>query len=262
MLLLTSFASLGASPKAMAKEADRLYKDGRYREAADTLRAAYQAEPNPLFLYNIARALDQAGEVSPALDAYRQYVSQSSEDTQPELVKKANLAMDRLRTMAAKAEADRQVQDQEKKRLEDERKKADAQAADERRAALEQRQAYEAKEKAARESQAAKVNSQLIGSLVLGGVAVVGLGTALGFGLAANGTKGAFQRATTLADKQGLEAATKTQALVADLSLLVGIGAGVAAAILFPKGPAPSGQVKVVLTPIGGGGLAAIGGTF
>jgi regulator of protease activity HflC (stomatin/prohibitin superfamily) len=201
--------------------------------------------------------------VGPALDTYRQYVSQSSEDTQPELVKKANLAMDRLRTMAAKAEADRQVQEQEKKRLEDERKKADAQAAEERRAALEQRQAYEAKEKAARDAQAAKVNGQLIGSLVLGGVAVVGFGSALGFGLAANGTKVAFGKANTLADKQGLEATTKTQALVADLSLLVGIGAGVAAAILFPKGSAPSGQeVKVVLTPIGGGGLATLGGTF
>ena len=246
----------------MAKEADRLYKAGSYREAADTLREAYKADPNPLYLYNIARALDQAGEVAPALDAYRQYVSQSAENTQPELEKKANLAMDRLRTVAAKAEADRQQQEAEKKRLEEERSRAEAKAADEARAALEQRRAYEAKEKAERASQAARVNSQFIGAMVLGGVAVVGFGMAIGFGVAANGSRNAFRQAPTLAEKTRLEGATRTQALVTDLSLLVGIGATVAGIIVFPKGPPVGTHVTVGVAPVTGGGIATIGGVF
>lgn len=262
LLLVSAAASWAATPRALAKEADRLYKQGKYREAVDRLREAYQSEPNPVYLFNLARALDQAGEVDAALDAYRQYVSQKAEDTQPELVKKANLAMDRLRTFAAKAEAERAQQEAERKRLDDERQKAELKAAEETRAALEQRQAYEAKERAAREAEVSKVNGRRVGALVLGGTAVAAIGTAVGFGLWANGSKRAFLAATTLQDKARLEADTKTQALVADLALVAGLATAVGAVILFPKGPAPSGHVTVGVVPVTGGGLATLGGLF
>src|SRR4051812_22397420 len=107
--LLCSSPALTANPKAAAlvKEGDRLYRENKYREAAEALLKAKELEPAAVLLYNIARAFDQAGELVLALDNYRQFVGQESAD--PALVKKANLAMDRLRTLVAKEEAGKQL---------------------------------------------------------------------------------------------------------------------------------------------------------
>src|SRR6185295_9175625 len=47
----------------LAKEGDRLYKDGKYREAADAMKQAYELDKNPVLLFNMARAYDQAGDL-------------------------------------------------------------------------------------------------------------------------------------------------------------------------------------------------------
>jgi tetratricopeptide (TPR) repeat protein len=267
LIAFSGATALAANPKALAlaKDADRLYKENKYRDAAEVLKQAYDIDPNPLYLYNIARAWDQAGEIEKSLDAYRAYTALGSE-TQPELVKKANLAMDRLRTLAARNKADKKVQEAEKKRLEEERKKAEARAEEESRLAREQRREFEAKEKAAREAQQAKVNLRKIGAFASGGVAVASLGTSLAFALLANGSLAEFRKATTLADKQRFEQATRTQALVTDIMLLVGIATAATAVILFPKGePAPAGSVSVVsllVAPAQGGAFASLGVSF
>src|SRR3954466_10607225 len=118
--LTLAASAFPANPKAsaLAKDADRLYKDNKYKEAAEVLRQAYEADPNGLYLYNIARAYDQAGELELSQEYYRKYVALPSEDAQPDLVKKANLAMDRIRTLLARGSADKQVRDAEKQRLE------------------------------------------------------------------------------------------------------------------------------------------------
>src|SRR4051794_41175050 len=116
-------ASALAKPSKSAtlmKEAEELYGKGEYREAAEKLKAANELEPHPKLIYNIARAYDQAGDNQLALDYYRQYVS-SPADTDPALMKKANLAMDRLRALLAKEEAVRAAQDAERKKLEGEK---------------------------------------------------------------------------------------------------------------------------------------------
>src|SRR5256885_12028992 len=94
-LLLCAGLAAAANPTAAAliKDGDRLYKENKYREAAEALKKAYELEPAAVLLYNIARAFDQAGELQLALDNYRQFVGQEGAD--PGLVKKANLAMDR-----------------------------------------------------------------------------------------------------------------------------------------------------------------------
>lgn len=265
---LSGAPALAANPRALAlaKDADRLYKDNKYREAAEVLRQAYDLDANPLYLYNIARAWDQAGELEQSLEAYRKYTSQPSDATQPDLVKKANLAMDRLRTLLAKREADTKVQEAEKKRLEDERKKAEARAEEEARLAREQRREFEEKEKAARDAATAKLSLRKTGAFIAGGVSVVSLGTSLAFALLANGSLNSFRKATTLADKQQFEAATRGQALVTDITLLVGLATAATAVILFPKGePAPAGTVSVVsllVSPTVGGAFASLGVSF
>jgi tetratricopeptide (TPR) repeat protein len=261
---LFSSLALAANPKsaALVKEGDRLYKDNKYREAAEALQKAYELEPQPVLLYNIARAFDQAGELKLALDNYRQFVGQEGADAQ--LVKKANLAMDRLRTLVAKEEAGKQVQDADKKRLEDEAAAAKEKARSEEEKARLQKEAYEAKEKAAAEAAKSKTSTRLVASIVVGAVAVAGLGTGIAFGVLSSGSKSSFKSAASVASKQKFASDTRTQALIADVSFGVALAAAVTAVILFPKGGShePEKSVQVVIGPTSNGAFAGIGGSF
>src|SRR3990167_2971225 len=156
MSLATVALCANSKASALAKEAYRFYKDNKYKEAAETLRQAYDADPTPLYLYNIARAYDQAGELEQSQEYYRKYVALSSDETQPDLVKKANLAMDRIRTLLARGSADKQVRDAEKQRLEEEARKAEARADAEANEARKQRREFEAKEKARKDAEEKK----------------------------------------------------------------------------------------------------------
>ena len=263
--LVVALAGLGhAAPNArataLAKDAERLYKDGQYKEAAKLLEEAQGLEANPKFLYNMARAYDQAGELQPSLDAYRKYVSLPATDTEPDLVKKANLSMDRLRQLVARQDADSRIRDAEKERLEKEAKDARARAEAEAEKGRRQKAQFEAKEKAQAETQVTKVNGRKTAAFVVGGVGIVALGLGLTFGLLSNGSKQAFRSAATLDDKQARQSETITQSLVADVSLLVGVVCAVTALILFPKGD-PDAAVTFIPLP-GGGALGSLTWTF
>ena len=266
LLALVGAAAFAANPKAsaLAKDADRLYKDNKYKEAAEALKQAYDADPNGLYLYNIARAYDQAGELESSQEYYRKYVALPSDEAQPDLVKKANLAMDRIRTLLARGSADKQVREAEKQRLEGDAKKAEARADAEAAEARKQRLEFAEKERLRKDAENKQVNVRKLAAYVTGGVGVVGLGMALGFGVGANGNREKFRTADTLALKQQYEAATRTTAAVADVTLLIGLAGGIAAVILYPKGgDEPDKSVSVALTPLpGGGGMASMGVTF
>ncbi len=262
LLFLVSSAQ-AANPKvgALIKEGDRLYKENKYREAAEALKKAYDLEPAGVLLYNIARAYDQAGELKIALDYYRQFVGQ--EGSEPTLVKKANLAMDRLRTLVAKDEAGRQVNDAEKKRLEDEARVAREKAAAEAEKSRLQKEAYEAREKAALAAAQNKSGTRLAGGLVVSGVAVAALGSGIAFGVLASAAKARFKSATTVTDKQKFENETKTRSLIADVSYVTAAAAAIAAILIFPKGSSePAKAVEVVFGPAPGGAYAGLQGTF
>ncbi len=263
LTLATLAAAANPKATALAKEADKLYRENKYREAAQRLQEAWALEPSALYVYNIARAYDQAGELELSLEHYRKYVGLPSRETQPDLVKKANLAMDRLRTLVAKGEADKTVREAEKQRLEDDARKAEERADAEADAARKQRREFEAKEKLRKEGESKTLNTRKLGAFIAGGVGVAALGTSLGFALGANGTKSAFREATTLADKQRLEGETRTLAAVTDVALLIGLAGVTTAAILFPwGGDEPDKRVTVVLAPVAGGAVAGVGGTF
>lgn len=257
-LLAAGLAFANPKAKALAKDADKLYRENRYKEAAEKLQGAYDLDANPVYLYNIARALDQAGEIEASLEAYRKYVALPSEGTSPELLKKANLAMDRLRTLVAQQKASETIHDAEKTRLEKEAQEARDKAALEEQRATKQKAAFEAKEKARLDAERKAGDTRKIGAIVAGGVGVVGLGCALGFGLAANGSRSAFATAPTVGQKLSLKGATQTQALVSDLSLLLGLGGLVTGAILFPWTQSPEGSVSVALTPTQGGAFGSV----
>lgn len=262
VLFFAVSAAFAANPKATAliKEGDRLYKDNKYREAAEALKKAYDLDPVPTLLYNIARAYDQAGELKIALDYYRQFVGQ--EGTDAALVKKANLAMDRLRTLVAKDEATAQVADAEKKRLEDEARAAKEIAAAEAEKARLQKEQYEAEKKAALAASQSKSNTRLAVSLIVGGVAVGSLGTGIAFGVLAGQSKQSFNTAATVADKKRLQSETQTRALIADVSFGAALATAVVAIIVFPKGAPAEKSVQVVVSPSPDGAYAGLRGTF
>lgn len=265
-ILVFAAVAQAANPKvsALIKEGDRLYKENKYREAAEALKKAFDLEPAPVLLYNIGRAYDQAGELKIALDYYRQFVGQEGAD--PALVKKANLAMDRLRTLVAKDEAGRQLNDAEKKRLEDEARAAKEKAAEEAEKARVQKEQYEAEKKAALEASQKKSSTRLVAGVAIGAVAVASLGTGIAFGVLAGQSKQGFQKASTVDDKKRLQSETVTRSLVADVCFGAALATAVVAVIVFPKGgaePAPAAKsVQVVFSPSPTGAFAGLQGTF
>jgi tetratricopeptide (TPR) repeat protein len=67
-----------ASPRQQAlelfEESETRYRAGRFGEAAELLRSAYRLHPQPTLLYNLARALEGAGDFSGAIEAYQRYL--------------------------------------------------------------------------------------------------------------------------------------------------------------------------------------------
>ena len=257
--LLLAVVTHAGSPKAaaLAKEADRLYNDGKYREAADRLQKAYDIDQTPVLMFNMARALDQAGDLSSALAAYRQYISLPDADSQ--LAKRANLAIDRLKGLLAKSETERQRTEAESRRLKEEadnaRKKADAEAQRARR----QKEEFEAQEAARRRAQNTKVNLRRIAGIVAGGLALGAVGAGIAFGVGASNTRAAFMKATTLDAKRTYQSDTQQRALVADISFVAAIAFGVTFGIVFPWNPnVGSSEVRIALSPQG----ISIGGCF
>jgi tetratricopeptide (TPR) repeat protein len=58
----------------MFDRAEQLYRDGRYHDAIELLRALQLEHPDPLLDYNIGRAHESAGEAEAAIDAYQRYL--------------------------------------------------------------------------------------------------------------------------------------------------------------------------------------------
>lgn len=69
------------------------YNAGHYTEAAALLTRAYELDPAPRLLFNIARAHDRGGEREKARSFYRRYLDGS---TEPELAQRARSALARL----------------------------------------------------------------------------------------------------------------------------------------------------------------------
>ncbi|WP_338269782.1 tetratricopeptide repeat protein [Corallococcus caeni] len=240
--------------QALLKEGKRLYDAGKYREAAEALKQANEAQPHPRLVYNIAVALEYAGEPREAMSFYRQYVTSSSEDTDPTLLKNSNRAIDRLRVQLDREDQAQAVADADRKRLEAEAEAA-RQKADEEQAAARRAEEESERQRQAEMDRAVKsYRNQRIAAFATGGVAVVGVGVGVLFGLQARDQREQFDNAGTLADKQRLSDSTKSKALLADIGFGVGLAGAITAIILYPKeGPPAQGEVRVTLAPRGAG---------
>ena len=67
-----------AQALALFADSDRAYKAGDFEHAAELLRRAYALYPEPLLLYNLARALESMGDLDGAIAQYQQYLASNA----------------------------------------------------------------------------------------------------------------------------------------------------------------------------------------
>lgn len=60
---------------ALYKEGAGLFKLGKFKEAAGRFQAAYNLDPSPILLYNLARAAEEQGEAATAVGHYKAYLA-------------------------------------------------------------------------------------------------------------------------------------------------------------------------------------------
>lgn len=60
---------------ALFRDSDAHYKRGEFEKAAELLREAYALHPEPILLYNLARALEGLGDFPGAIEQYERYLN-------------------------------------------------------------------------------------------------------------------------------------------------------------------------------------------
>lgn len=68
-------------PAKLFAEAEAAYQAGRFRDAIDRLKEAQAIAPDPILLYNLARAHEALGELEEARDAYRSFIQADPKTT-------------------------------------------------------------------------------------------------------------------------------------------------------------------------------------
>lgn len=59
------------------EESETLYNQGEFEQAAALLRRAYALHPDPTLLFNLARALEGAGDLDGAIESYERYLEEN-----------------------------------------------------------------------------------------------------------------------------------------------------------------------------------------
>lgn len=219
------------------RESQASYGAGRFREAAVYLEEAYRLDPDPILLYNLARARESGGDLELALDAYQRYLAE------------APAADDRPAVKARIAALERQVEERE--RLE---------------ALLERER--QAREAAVQEAEAARAAARASQGWyrepfpwILGGVGVAGVAAGVVFGVASGDRRDSARDAAEAARANELEDEANRLALGAHLAYaaggaltVAGLVWGLVAASSAPSQASPispSGRASVSLGPRG-----------
>lgn len=241
--------------KELIKQAERLYDQKRYLEAAEALEKAHEAMPNPdpRLLYNIARAYDQAGQTQQAIQYYEQY---KAKGTDLQLLKRADLFIDRLKLQQQKEEATAAAAEAERKRLQEEAEEARRRAESERESARLAEEASQLRLQAAYEDAQAGRRRMQVTSFALGGVALASTGVGTFFGLKSREARAGYDEAlaqSNISLMKETRTATLNNAVLADIGFGVGLASAVAAILLYPKDdPEPEeGEARLMLAPRG-----------
>jgi tetratricopeptide (TPR) repeat protein len=263
LAFMVSMALVLASPQALAqkgakssaallKEGERLFNARKYRESAEVLKRAYDAQPDPRLLYNIARAYEQAGDLREALSYYDQFIKNSDSDMDPLLLKRAHSAAERARVLIEKEEQATAAAETERKRLKEEAEASRKKAEEEQAAAQKAQELARQQQQAEYERSLDAYRRSKVTAFALGGASVASLGVGVLFGLQARNSRDDFDKATSLEVKKQAADDTRSKALLADIGFGVGLAAAIGAIIVYPKeGPPVEGEVRMTLAPSG-----------
>lgn len=89
--LVLSVLISAAGARELVDDAQHAYQAGDYGQAARLLEAASKLDPSSRILFNLARALDKAGEVEKAITAYETYLDRP--DAELPALKRARAAL-------------------------------------------------------------------------------------------------------------------------------------------------------------------------
>ncbi|HVE84874.1 MAG TPA: hypothetical protein VND93_18585, partial [Myxococcales bacterium] len=178
------------------------------------------------------------GDLPAALDYYRQYVA--SPETDPTLVKRATLSLERLRTLISRQEAEKVQQDAQRKKLEEETHAATQKAEEETKRMEAERVASEQRRHVEAQRDIDTYRASRTWAIAAGGGAVLAAGGGVVLGLQALGARNAFTDAGTQQEKDTYKAVAQQRALYADALYGVGLALAATAFFLFPKSPEPS----------------------
>jgi tetratricopeptide (TPR) repeat protein len=95
------------------KSADA-YKRGDFKTAVDLLKEAYGLDPQPVLLYNLARAYEGLGDLDAAIDGYERYLAQNPKTEDKGAIEQRLVTLKRLRD-DRNAAAKQHEEDQKKK---------------------------------------------------------------------------------------------------------------------------------------------------
>lgn len=90
------------------RESAELYRAGRFDDAAARLRAARELHDEPLLSYNLARALEGAGDLEGAVDAYSDYLDEAPDAEDAPAVRARLETLERHLAEVRALEADRE----------------------------------------------------------------------------------------------------------------------------------------------------------
>lgn len=242
--------SVDAQVSRLAKEGHAKYQAGDYAAAADLMLQAYELKPDPLLLFNLARAYEKANNTEQAIRYYQRYLDQEGAD--PKMMRQANHSLDRLRAL----DAAQKKADEEKRAKEDADRKAQADAL-----AEQQRQLAEQQKKAEEQAKALEVErsrpppppperpSKAPGIVLIAiGAAAAGTGAVLGS--MAQSEASTEKASRNLATKTSDVGIAETRAHFADACFGVGVVAGsVGIALLIRALRAPDAPPSEAAAP-------------
>lgn len=236
-------AKEGSSEKTRAadlfKKSADAYLKGDFTQAIALLDEAYQLDPQPVLLYNLARAHEGLGHLDEAITLYERYLTQEPTSPDRGAIEQRIVTLRRQRDERAAVEKDRAQVEKE-------------------RAAVE-------RQRAAPPPPPPPPRPRSIYPYVVGGAGVVGLVTGTVFGLLANSKKNEATDEKTQTTAVDIRSTGKSFATVSTVSFVIG-GALVAGGVVWWVVDGQSRQTGAASgTRVGlgvGPGYVGIGGTL
>jgi tetratricopeptide (TPR) repeat protein len=185
-----SSASAHTRAAELFKKSVETYRSGDFKQTIDLLNEAYALEPQPVLLYNLARAQEGIGNNDAAIETYEKFLAQEPN------AKDRGAIEQRLATL---------------RRQRDER------------LALEKRSAAQATAQPVEPARPERPpHKRSVLPYVVGGVGVVGLAAGVVFGLTANSKRDDAVAAPGQREALGLEDDAKSSATLSTVSFVVG----------------------------------------